>query len=384
MEKEVKYIGFYDIPDAKGSRVSTLAAVNKMDYIADAINQAGYKVHIVSPSWSSNKKKKATMQKGGTIKYNLNKKVTFCPTFYTSNKVIGYIKIVYSLLWLFLWLLKNTKRDEKIIVYHVQWLSLPIRLAKKVKGFHLILEVEEFYHKIWNSKSILNKWEQNIINKADSYIAVSDVLAKILGHKVKAVVYGNYLQLPNCNGKHYFDNNKINVVYAGSIDDTKGGAFNAVKCAHYLNENYIVHISGPGSHESNYKLRQLIDTVNEKLGREACVYHGVLNENDFNIFLQSCEIALNPQVGGDKFKYLFPSKNIKYLAANLRVISTPIESIINSNVGDIIFFSKDDSPVNIAEAIMTIDMSIPYNSVSVIQKLNDQFVLDMKNLLTIN
>lgn len=380
MRKEIKYIGLYDLPDAKGGRVSAMSLINKMDYIADAINQAGYDVHIVSPSWSSGNGEKVTAQKGGTIQLHPHKKVTFCPTFSTRNKIIGYLKIIYSLIWLFFWLVKNVKRNEKILLYHVQWLSLPIRWAKKIKGFQLLLEVEEFYNKVWENKNILKSWENKLIENADYYIAVSDVLADILGPKVKAVVYGNYLLPKLSNSKPFLENDKINVVYAGSIDDTKGGAYNAAKCSKLLPENFIVHILGGGNKKDLDKLIGIIDNVNKEKKRNACEYHGVLIGEDYSNFLFNCQIALNPQIEGEYMNTAFPSKVISYLSHNLRVVSTRINSIEKSKLSHLITFSEDDQPENIVSSILSIKLDSPLDSASEIQKLNNEFVMKIITL----
>ena len=50
-QKEIKYIGFYNPPYSKTKRAGALSAINKMDYIATAIHEAGFEVHLVSPSW---------------------------------------------------------------------------------------------------------------------------------------------------------------------------------------------------------------------------------------------------------------------------------------------------------------------------------------------
>ncbi len=382
MREEIKYIGFYDIYDIDTIRVSSMAAINKMDYIADAIIQSGYDVNIISPSWSSDNGSKTFKHKEKTIQINPYKKVTFCPTYSTGNKITRYLKIFYTLSWLFFWLIRNVERNEKIVVYHAQWLSLPIRLAKRLKGFHLILEVEEIYEKIWNNKNIMNKWEQKLIKNADSYIAVSDVLSEMLGEKSKAVVYGNYSIPIDNNTKPYFENNKINVVYAGSIDDTRGGAYTAIKCAELLPENYLVHISGPGNENAKKKLEVEIEELNAKLERIACTYHGVISEELFPSFLQSCQIALNPQLAGIKFNYLFPSKIIKYLAFNLRIVSTRIDSVSESDVAKFIQFSIDDHPKSFVDQIVAIDLSDPFNSQDYINYLHEKFISTIKILLT--
>jgi hypothetical protein len=336
---------------------------------------------MVSPSWSSGNNAKITAKKGGVIQINSQKKVTFCPTFYTKNKVTNYLKIIFSLVWLFFWLLKNVKKDEKIIVYHVQWLSVPIRWAKKIKRFKLILEVEEFYGKVWENKKILNKWEEKLIKSADNYIAVSDVLAEMLGIKVKAIIYGDY-SLPDLNNSSScFMNDKINVVYAGSIDNNKGGAYKAIECAELLPENYIVHILGSGNKNDIDRLIKQIALINKKAQRNACMYHGVLPRKDYDALLCSCQIGLNPQIEGDYTSALFPSKVISYLSHNLRVVSTRINSITKSKLRHLISFSDDDRPESIVKCILSININNAYDSVSVIKELNDCFIKDIKELL---
>ncbi len=378
--KEIKYIGFYDLPDSQYKRVSNLAATNKMDYIADAIIEAGYKVHLVSPSWTEDSVQKVYFIKQQTSQLKEHKKITFCPNFTTKRKITRNFKIVFSLLWLFFWLIKNTKKDEKILMYHVQWLSLPVRWAKRFKDFHLVLEVEEFYGKVWETKSILIQWENKLIEKADCYIAVSDVLAAILGSKVKAIVYGSYTLPKIKKRKSYLDKNMINVVYAGSIDGTKKGAYNAVECAALLPDNFTVHILGGGSKKDIVKLNENIKNVNSNKKREACIYHGVKRGEDYYNFLLDCQIALNPQSEGDYMNTAFPSKVISYLSHNLRVISTRINSIEVSSLAHLISFSENDEPENIANAILAINLDCKFDSISEIQKLNEEFVSNIKQL----
>ncbi len=56
----------------------------------------------------------------------------------------------------------------------------------------------------WENKEQLKKWERRLLHKADFYIAVSDVLAEILGSRVKAIVYGNYLVSEFIDLQYYF------------------------------------------------------------------------------------------------------------------------------------------------------------------------------------
>lgn len=378
MRKEIKYIGFYDLPDSKGGRVSAMPLINKMDYIADAINQAGFDVHIVSPSWSTGNGEKVTAQKGGTIQLHPHKKVTFCPTFNTENKLTGYLKIIYSLIWLFFWLVKNVKRNEKILLYHVQWLSLPIRWAKKIKGFQLILEVEEIYGDVSAIHPYFNILENKLLASADYYVLSTELLAqKIISNKPYIIIYGEYKiyqklsKLPK--------DGKIHLLYAGIIDTHKAGAFNAVEAARYLGENYVLHVIGFGEIDL---LKKKISEVNALNGCHV-IYDGTLNGDDYIKYCQKCHIGLSTQnMDGEYLNSSFPSKILSYMALGLVVVSCNIECVKISKIGELIYYYNNNNPKEIAEAIRSIDFNNLHDSASEIQKLNDEFVIKLNRLLT--
>ena len=222
--------------------------------------------------------------------------------------------------------------------------------------------------------------KQKLFEKADSFIAVSDVLAKILGDRVEIIIYGNYtLPIVHANSDKF---NGVNIVYAGSIDHTKGGAFNAVKCASLLPNNYTVHICGFGSLDDVSLLKEIVSATNDKLSREAVIFHGSIPDKFFSKFLQSCHIAINPQKGGENMTTLFPSKIIKYLSHNLRVVSTRIESIDKSSIAPLVNFSKDDSPESIVNEIIQLNTKKEYNSKKEIFKLDKKFVKEIKYVLS--
>lgn len=380
MYKEIKYIGFYDLPDSKTNRVSNLAATNKMDYVCSALNRGGYNVNIVSPSWMGANSK---VRREGKVVKNINKKtkVTFCPSWITHKKITLRIKVIFSLLWLFIYLLVNVKKTEKIIAYHVQWISIPIRLAKYFKRFELILEVEEIYSKVWETSKYMSYIEEKLIKSADSYIYVSELLRKELGEKNKKslILYGSYNQVEL---KSSYKNSKVvDLIYAGSIDPIKGGAFKAVEIMRHLPKNYKLHILGHGNIQHINKLKTMIKTINTQKSREVCFYVGTLYGEKYSEYLLACDIALNPQKQGDYMTTAFPSKLLSYLSHNLRVVSTEIESVKQSQVTDYILFSKNDKPEEFAEIIKEVDLTSQYNSSDFINQLDKDFINNIKQLL---
>ncbi|MCX8531517.1 hypothetical protein [Chryseobacterium luquanense] len=380
MQREIKYIGFYESPFGKSKRNQALSATNKMDYIASSLNASGMAVHLISPSWMIDHSGTCFLEKTKTDHLSSWKKITVVSSWRTNTKIGDYLKIFWSLIWLFFFLIKNVKKDEKILVYHSPWLSLPIILAKKIKRFQLILEVEEIYGNVWQIKKILQKCEQVIIKESDYFIAVSDILAEILGSRVRAVLYGNYF-LPKAENIQK-DNSKINVVFAGAIENTRGGAYKALECAALLPENYVVHILGSGDKNDVDSLIKHADLINSRLNRKACYYHGVLIGKEYDDFLFKCHIAINPQNEGAYMNTAFPSKVISYLCHDLKVVSTKILSIEKSKLSHFITFSKDDSSYNIVQAILSIDNSKIYDFKSSIEKLNEDFIFELKNMFS--
>lgn len=374
MTKEIKYIGFYDSPKSQPSRVSALAATNKMDYICDAVNRSGNKVHLVSPSWFIETASKVKFHSKSVSHLNENKKLTLVASIGTSNKWTRNIKIISSLLWLFIWLLTNVKRNEKIIVYHSPWLALPILLAKKIKGFHLILEVEEIYSDVSSLHPYFDSLEQKIFSKADSFLFSTELLArKIKTGKGFIVLYGNYRVFESIGSPP--EDGKIHLVYAGIIDSHKAGAFNAIESALYLNEDYVMHIIGFGEVEL---LKSRIEEIN-KTSKCKVVFDGIKYGDDYVKYCQECHIGLSTQkMDGAYLDTSFPSKILSYLGMGLRVVSCYVPCVAKSEIGDQVSYYNEDSPKAIAESILNIDMSLANDTKLKIKLLGEKFVSNLK------
>ena len=376
MRKEIKYIGFYDLVDGYFDRAANLAAVNKMNYICDAINRAGYHVKIVSCSWFG-KQSHISYEKQHTVRINKQTQVLFCSTWVTNNKILTFIKILWSLIWLFIYLLIKTKKNENVLVYHCPWLSLPIRLAKLFRRFNLVLEVEEVYSDVMVSRKIFKPWEMKLLNCADKYLLSTDMLKERLNiQKPFEVIYGEYkvkkrLAWPRQDGF-------VHLVYAGVIDSHKAGAFNALEATRFLSKKYWLHIIGFGEIE---KLKKCIGEL-EKINDCKVSYDGLLKGDDYIKFCQSCHIGLSTQINEGKYlESSFPSKVLSYLAMGLRVVSGPLLCVKKSSIGKVINYYEEALPESIAKAIISIDLTSSYNSLKKIKDLDASFVLKIKRLL---
>lgn len=376
--KTIKYVAFYndDALNKAENRNTNLAATNKVNYVCSAITRCGYNVDIISPSWSQNA---SGYYKGNRYTISDNIELKCFATFGSKNKISKIFKQFFSALQLLLYLLFNTKKNEQIIVYHSLGLMHVVTIAKKIKHLNVLLEVEEVYTNVWEHK-VSTKKEINYIQKMEKYILVSDVLKKMFPNKPSAVLYGSYNVLDALQ-KDNQNIDKIDVVYAGSIDAVKGGAMNAVLSAKHLPENYFMHILGFGSQSAIGKLNEEIKLLNEQSPSERCKYHGILVGDDYRKFLFSCHIGVNPQHEGDYMNTAFPSKVLSYLSHNLKVVSTRINSIEISQIAKYITFSKDDEPKNIAKAIVESAHSKKVRHGNIVKELDNQFVDELKKLI---
>lgn len=377
MQKEIKYIGFYNLPITECKRAATLAATNKMDYISEILIQEGFTIHIVSPSWIDDSSSNLNFIRQSTIKVNDRKKITFCPSFITNAKWSRNIKIIFTLCWLFFWLILHLERNEKILMYHATWLSIPVRWAKFIRGFKLILEVEEVYGDVSVIHSYFHTLENKLFSASDAFLFSTELLSKrINSNKPYVIIYGIYINYEKLELPH--NDGKTHLLYAGIIDSHKAGAFNAIECTQYLPGNFILHIIGFG------EIPKLLRRIEELNQTNACkiIFDGTKSGEEFVRYSQSCHLGLSTQkMDGKYLNSSFPSKILTYLSLGLRVVSCYVECVANSRIKSLVTYYNIDTPEAIADAILSIDFNSQFDSRNLIKQLNDNFAIEIKNLI---
>lgn len=379
--ESIKYIGFYDIHDSKYKRNGSLAAINKMNYIANSISKLGIKVSIISPSWIVENKNIITKKECIKIKDNIN--LINIPSFGTKIKILRYIRTKISSIYLFIYLLKNVKKEEEIIVYHSLTLLRPVLLAKKIKKFKLILEVEEIYTDVIDYGKRIRKSEFKFIELADKYIFPTELLNELLNktNKPYSICYGTYKVEEDRNVK--FNDDKIHVVYAGTFDPRKGGAIATAASAEYLDEKYHIHIIGFGSEDEKIALQNLIKEVSKKT-KCRVTYDGLYKGEEYIKFLQKCAIGLSTQTPNAEYNDTsFPSKVLSYMANGLRVVSIRIKALEKAKISNLLYYYDKDYPQEIANTIKSIDYNDDYDSRIIIKTLDTEFTEDLKYLLEV-
>lgn len=374
----IKYIGFYSNHSDVGKRNGSIAATTKMDYIAQAINEAGYNVQVISPSWFVDKH---SYKKTEVKKINKMKSIIFAPSYHGSKIISKISRRLFSYIWLFIYLIRMTQKDESIIVYHSINLILPVYLAKRIKKFNLILETNEIYTDVKEYRKIIKKMEKRIFKEADAFILSTELLNDKVNKKAKPYIinYGTYKIEPIINCA--FEDNKLHVVYAGIIDEEKGGASRACDAALYLDSDFHIHIIGFGDEKSICNLKKRIGDISCKT---SCMisYDGIYSGQEYIKFLQKCKIGLSTQnPKGEYNDTSFPSKILSYMSNGLAVVSIKVDSIAYSKVSNEIIFYTDDSPVNIANAIKKASLTNNFDTRLLIDKLHKDFVKDIGGML---
>lgn len=374
--RKIYYLGSYSNSKYRNCAPS---AKSKMDYIIIALNNLHHSVNIISPSSGIRGSFKFLKKEDYLESYN---KLIIPKTYVSQFKLLNVIKYIYTDLWMFLFILFNIKRDDKVIVYHSLGYYKLIAILKKIIGFKMILEVEEIYSDVIGNKKLRAK-ELAFFKLADSYIFPTELLDQYVNteHKPSSIVYGTYKVEKERGHKFHEKDGKIHLVYAGTFDPRKGGVSAAAAAGEYLDKNFHIHILGFGSEEEKKVLKKQIEEVNSKNGAIVTM-DGLLSGEDYIKFLQSCDAGFSTQNPDADFNDTsFPSKVLSYLSNGLRVVSVRIKALEESKVGDFLYFYEGNDPKKIAETVESINFDEAYDSREFISQLDKEFIESLKKIL---
>lgn len=374
----IRYICHYNDCQSSIKRLAAPSAINKIDYIIDTLKGIGYKVEVISASpviEDNIKFFKAETRNINGITYK------YFASIGGNNLLIKFFKYLWHRLILLFYLLANVKNTDTIIAYHSLSYKYILILARKIRKFKLIYEVEELYSDVIEKRNFNSRnLEIKMVSNADAYIFPTEMLnAKINVHnKPNVIIYGSYAIGKTNTVK--FNDGKIHVVYAGTFDVRKGGAAAAAAAAH-LPSNYHIHICGFGSPEDTKNIINIINEVSAR-SRASVSFDGLKRGGEYINFLQSCDIGLSTQDPFAKFNGTsFPSKILSYMGNGLSVVSIDIPAIRGSRIGQYISFYQTQDAKSIAKAIIEVD--VRNNNIDIVSNLADQFKADLSQLITL-
>jgi glycosyltransferase involved in cell wall biosynthesis len=377
--KHIYYLGTYRTEYiAERKPLGSSAEDYKMSYIISVLKRLNYSVTVISmlsgslKGWHPRK----------ICNIDAFEKHIYLESYDTSSKWFSKLGSLLRLVAVFNYLFLNLNKNDILLVYHMQLLSVPVRLAKKIKRFKVILEVEEiFYKDERNPRDIKRKkLEQALLNTPDAYIVASDLLQKLItSGKKSAVIYGGLL-VPPKYVERFFDGN-IHIIYAGGIDELRRVDL-AIDSFRYLGSNYKFHILGFGSPDTISKMIDQINTINNEFREERIRFYGRKSGIEYDKLLQSCHIGLNMQCIGTSIETVaFPSKITSYLGRGLNVVSSQLKSIENSKINRCVYYYTENDPQSIATAINKVKINTYEDQVEIIYELDALFVKDMQSII---
>lgn len=302
------------------------------------------------------------------------------PSIGSPIRLIRGLNLIILNIYLLCYLLFKVKKEDTIIMYHSCSYATAMIIAHKLRKLQYILEVEEIYQDVNNLSKRLQRAEYDVFNRASAYIFSSTLLNDVINKDSKnsIISHGTYKVEQDRHQK--FNDGKIHVVYAGTLNPKKGGAMTAAGLS-TLPNNYRVHILGVGSANQITSLKEMAKHSTNAGGAEV-TYDGFYSGEDYIRFIQSCHIGLSTQNPDAAFNATsFPSKVLSYMANGLRVVSVRIPAVELSAVGDLITYYDKQTPEDIAKAITSVDMTQPYDSRKRIAQLDAQFRQELKSLI---
>jgi len=378
----IYYIGNYARQAQELELFQSPAAANKMKYILDVIK-------TISPctlvSLAVFKEHRWAFRRTRRIAWDERECDIIMPSIGSPIRIFRGINSVLVSLFTFLYIVFHAQKDDTVILYHSLGYTKAIALCKRIKKFRLIMEIEEIYADVsGNLKG--RQGEMELFKAADGYIFPTMLLedAINLSHKPSVIIHGTY-QVEHireeCKTQHSNLRDKIHIVYAGTFDPRKGGAVAAAEAAGFLPPNYHIHILGFGNEKDKKDLQNVVDKI-ARSGNANVTMDGLLSGEEYIRFLQGCDVGLSTQNPDAAFNATsFPSKILSYMANGLRVVSIRIPAIEKSEVGKSLYYYDEQTPENIAKAILSIDFYDKYDSRSIISELNNRFVRELASIL---
>lgn len=371
--QRIKYFSYYGCNDSTCKRDNSPAADSKIDYIISVLNRCGYAVDHISNAPSACNH----FIPGYVVKSGINT-LRYFASFGKGNLFLNKLNNIFMRIQFLFWCFLNIKKKEQVIVYHSLGYDATFIWLFRLKRIRIIGEIEEIYQDVHKQRKSLSINEYKFIDVCTKYIFPTSLMDEKLNkykEKPSVVVHGIYNVESNVESK--FNDGKVHVVYGGTLDPKKGGAYATVAAAIFLPDNYHVHICGFG--DSTQILRRIADV--KKISKATVTFEGEFKGDDYKHFIQKCHIGLSTQDPTAAFNATsFPSKILVYLSNGLRVVSIRIPVVEQSAIADCLCFYDEQSPKMIANAIME-SVKDDIDGKDILKKLDISFVKDIKGIL---
>lgn len=378
---KIFYIGFYwneaDRVCRKNIR-ENIAGTVKMDFILKCLRQFNREIVLVSIMPSKN----SGFQHQETIKVSEKETHVYLPALVLRVFGKNVIRGDLSLFFLKQFMLENVTDDDIVINYHSLIFGNFFLKMRQCIRFRWICEVEELYSRLTTGTPSIKRvrFEQKSIQGAEGYILANDYLAEdISGNTPRTVVYGNYTVFLDEKDRPHFDKSQVVLVYAGGIRK-EGDLFVLLDAMEYLPKKYNLMILGTGAKKDMALMNEKIKYFNTQNAECRIRYCGVLHGKEYTDFLAKCDIGCSLMEEEQGFSTAFPSKILTYLGHGLKVVSTDVASIRNSQLADLIFFCRRNGE-SVAQAIQSVEFTNISGCSDRLRMLESRFKCELQKML---
>lgn len=370
--RKIHYIGWYIDERDDNCYTGAVPAKLKMRYVSKKIIEAG-----TVPCIFSLAEKKVLGFYRSCKKVGINgEKIKYTGGFNGKGKIAKKLGQTLKKIQFAKYIICDVKKDDIIMLYH----SVPFtKLLSKISPFFnrfVICEVEEVYgYSATEDKPWINNEIKYIKAVSDKYMVVNDGIKEDfkLDDNTAVVSYG-VVDIPERKTER-FDDGKIHIVYAGTIENKKLGAMTAIEVAPLLSDRYAMHILGFGNEQNLNILKKRINEINA-ISKCKVSYDGYKKGDELSQFLFKCHIGLSSNVMRPNFaNNTFPSKVITYMCHDLAVVLGYAKAFYDVPISQKWSFFMDYSPQSIADAITKIDVP-KQGEYTDILNLHDKAVVD--------
>lgn len=370
----ITYLGYYDTDGHEDEKRNYVrAATTKMDYIASRLIPLGYKVDVVSASgsWLTKCVPGRTEARAGGGKtvlfFSLGSGMPL-------RRVVSR-KFMKRNIWNYL---SRLPKGSVVLAYHSLGYADLLVKAKRRLGIKLVLEVEEFYSDVTGSRKDAAR-EERVFEAADAYVCSTELLRERLpAGRPTAVCSGVYESVPRRGPKR--GDGRTHVVYAGTLDPRKGGA--AAAAGSMLDGSFCMHILGFGGPGEVAAVEAAVAEARASSRGCEVTYDGYLAGEEFDAFLQGCDIGLSPQDPSAAFNGTsFPSKVFMYLSRGLKVVSVDLPVFREGALRDAMWLSEGNGPEALAGAIASAARSDGAPAEGLLRRLDEEFASELGNVV---
>ncbi|MBI6022007.1 glycosyltransferase [Clostridium perfringens] len=264
-------------------------------------------------------------------------------TYIKKNKYKSYLKILIDYSKKMKLLLKD---KEGIFLYNYSYINLfTSYIAKKnnVKSFLILADYDDYNSEKNILKKLLIKLYEKNIKKFDGVIFLSNELMNKMDINNKIMIEGG-IQLDKYKdlGKPIIKENKIKIMYSGSLEKVSGVDIylEAIKKINIKNIEFI--FTGKGYLANEIK----------KQNDSRIIYKGMVSEEEYYKLLEQANILINcKNMNIMENRNNFPSKVLEYMASGRIIISTKFSG--NEKFVKNILFTESNSK-ELAENIINL------------------------------